>query len=133
MQTDVSFQKDLKIYKNEIKSKLICDSKVSKKFVEDLQNNIDNYIADNDVTSIEEIYNHFGTADDIANAFFETVDIKTVRKKIGLKKLIAVLVVTVIIICGISMTVMVMNSKKADLAYEVHYGYEDESDFLNNI
>lgn len=127
------FQNDLKIYKNDVKSKLLCDSKISKALFKDLQNDIDNYIEDNNVTSIEEIYKHFGSADDIATAFLDTVDIAAVKRKMNIKKLIAVLVAAVIIICGIGMTVMVMNSKKADLVYEVHYGFEEESDSLNNI
>lgn len=127
------FQNDLKIYKNDVKSKLLCDSKISKTLFKDLQNDIDNYIEDNNVTSIEEIYNHFGSADDIATAFLDTVDIAAVKRKMNIKKLIAVLVAAVIIIWGIGMTVIVMNSKKADLVYEVHYGLEEESDSLNNI
>lgn len=127
MQTDVGFQKDLKTYKNEIKSKLICKSKVSKRFAEDLQNNIDNYIADNNVTAIEDVYSHFGTADDIANAFFETVDIKTVRKKIRIKKLIAVLVAAVIVIVATGVTVATIDLNQANGSYEVVYSLEEES------
>ena len=128
MQTDVGFQKDLKTYKNEIKSKLICKSKVSKRFAEDLQNNIDNYIADNNVTAIEDVYSHFGTADDIANAFFETVDIKTVRKKIRIKKLIAVLVTAVIVIVAAGVTVAVIDSNNANALYGVFEDVVEESE-----
>lgn len=124
MQTDSSFQKDLKTYKNEIKSKLICDSKVSKKFFEDLQNNIDNYIVENNAKSIEEIYKHFGTADDIAKAFFETTDIDTVKRKISIKKLIAVLVIAIVVIWGIVAIVDFVDSKNAQDIYEVQYDYE---------
>lgn len=133
MQTDVGFQKDLKTYKNEIKSKLICKSKVSKRFAEDLQNNIDNYIADNNVTAIEDVYSYFGTADDIANAFFETVDIKTVRKKISIKKMIVILSIAVIIILIIGAKVTINYSNKSNAIYEVHYNVEDESTFKNII
>ena len=124
MQSDASFQKDLKTYKNEIKSKLICDSKVSKKFFEDLQNNIDDYIADNNATSIEEIYKHFGTADEIAKAFFETTDISTIKKKISVKKLIAILVIAVVVIWGIVVAFDFVDSKNAQSTYEVQYEYE---------
>ena len=128
MQTDVGFQKDLKTYKNEIKSKLICKSKVSKRFVEDLHNNIDNYIADNNVTAIEDVYSHFGTADDIANAFFETVDIKTVRKKICIKKLIAVLVAAVIVIVATGVTVAVIDFNNTNALYGVFGDVVEEAE-----
>lgn len=119
MQTDSSFQKDLKTYKNEIKSKLICDSKVSKKFFEDLQNNIDNYIVENNAKSIEEIYKHFGTADDIAKAFFETTDIDTVKRKISIKKLIVILVIAIISIFAIVMIFVGIDATQKNVAYEI--------------
>lgn len=128
MQTDGSFQKDLKTYKNQIKSKLICDSKVSKTFVKDLQNSIDNYIADNEVSSIDEIYKHFGTADDIANAFFETVDITTVKRKISIKKLIAVLMAAVIAIVAVGVTVATISFNKSNCLYGVFGDVIDESE-----
>ena len=128
MQSDASFQKDLKTYKNEIKSKLICDSKVSKKFFEDLQSNIDNYIADNNATSIEEIYKHFGTADEIAKAFFETTDISTIKKKISVKRLIAVFVVCVIVIVAIGVTIATIDANKNNSSYTNFYPVEEVSD-----
>lgn len=127
------FQNDLKIYKNDVKSKLLCDSKISKTLFKDLQNDIDNYIEDNNVTSIEEIYNHFGSADDIATAFLDTVDITAVKRKMNIKKLIAVLVAAVIIIWGIGVLIATIHSHNTNLSYEVHYGIEEESDSLNNI
>lgn len=129
MQSDASFQKDLKTYKNEIKSKLICDSKVSKKFFEDLQSNIDNYIADNNATSIEEIYKHFGTADEIAKAFFETTDISTIKKKISVKKLIAILVIAVVVIWGIVVVIDLIGSRAATVSHEVVNEIIDESEY----
>lgn len=119
----------MKTYKNEIKSKLICDSKVSKKFFEDLQSNIDNYIADNNATSIEEIYKHFGTADEIAKAFFETTDISTIKKKIFVKKLIAILVIAVVVIWGIVVVIDLMGSSAATVSHEVVNEIIDESEY----
>lgn len=131
MSSDSNFQKELNHYKSEVRKKLLCDSKVSKAFFSDFENDIDNYIAENNVDSITEIYNHFGTADDIANAFFETVDVKTVKKKINIKKLIAVLVVAVIAIWAVVAVVDFVDSKKDQTSYEVHFDTDVESRYEN--
>ena len=102
---------------------------MSKKFFEDLQSNIDNYIADNNATSIEEIYKHFGTADEIAKAFFETTDISTIKKKIFVKKLIAILVIAVVVIWGIVVVIDLMGSSAATVSHEVVNEIIDESEY----
>lgn len=126
MFSDNSFEKDLKHYKREIKSKLLCNTKESKACYKSLCNDIDNYIADNEVISIDAIYNHFGTADEIANAFFFNVDIKTVKSKIGIKKLVAVLVVAIVVIWAIVAVVDFKDSNSAQGAYEVHNNVSNE-------
>ena len=119
MSSDSNFQKELNQYKSEVRKKLLCDSKISKAFFSDFENDVDNYIAENNVDSIDEIYNHFGTADDIANAFFATNDVKSVKKKVNIKKLIAVLVIAVIAIWGTFVIVDLIDSKKSTVKYEV--------------
>ena len=127
MSSDSNFQKELNQYKSEVRKKLLCDSKISKAFFSDFENDIDNYISENNVTSIEEIYNHFGTADDIANAFFATNDVKSVKKKVNIKKLIAVLVVAIIAIWAVGMAVIAINASKSAITHTVIYEIEEVS------
>lgn len=127
MSSESNFQKELNHYKCEVRKKLLCDSKISKTFFSDFENDIDNYISENNVDSIVEIYNHFGTADDIANAFFATNDVKSVRKKVKIKKLIAVLVVAILAIWAAVALVDFTDSKIDNADYEVHYYVDDES------
>ena len=127
MINDDNFLKELNHYKNEVKSKLLCDSKISKAFIVDFENDIDNYIIENDVCSIDEIYNHFGTADDIANAFFLMNDVKSVKKKVNVKKLIAVLVASIIAIWAVGMVVIAINARKSAITHTVIYEVEESN------
>lgn len=128
MSSDSNFQKELNQYKSEVRKKLLCDSKISKAFFSDFENDIDNYIAENNVDSIDEIYNHFGTADDIANAFFATNDVKSVKKKVNIKKLIAVLVVAIIAIWAVVALVDFIDSHSNNTEYIIESMIVDESE-----
>lgn len=130
MSSDSNFQKELNQYKSEVRKKLLCDSKISKAFFSDFENDIDNYVDENNVTSIEEIYNHFGTADDIANAFFATNDVKAVKKKVNIKKLIAVLIVAIIAIWAVVAVIDLVDSNNAQGSYEVHDVSDSESIYI---
>ncbi len=105
----------------------------TKKFTDDLKSNINNYVEDNQVNDIEEIKLQFGTEEEVANAFLETVDIKTVKRKISIKRLITVLIVAVIAIWSIGVTIGTIQSNNANSTY-IHYSQiENESDLLNTI
>ena len=130
MFSDSNLQKDLKRYKSEIKSKLLCNTKESKACFENLQEDIDNYIVDNNVISIDDIINHFGTANDIANAFFANVDMRTLKRKINTKKLLTIFVIVVIVIWSIAMILITINSNKETVSFEVVNGIIDESESI---
>ncbi|MGN0455775.1 MAG: DUF6120 family protein [Acutalibacteraceae bacterium] len=113
------FKRQIKHYIREVKGYLICDFCTKRRFIKDLKSDIDNYIAENDILSIEEVTGHFGTPKDIAISFFETVDIKRVKRRMNISRIILLGVLAVIIIWGIGVTASVINSYSNNISYEV--------------
>lgn len=117
MQGNSEFQKDLKKYKKSVRSLLLCNTEMSAKFMADFDNDIAAYIEEHKVSSMDEIYKQFGAPEAVAQSFFETADIKTIKRKISVKQTILCFLVALLAIYGIAMAVVVHNSKKTDAAY----------------
>lgn len=118
-------------YIKTISKQIPYKSDETKKFIDDLKSNINNYVEDNQVKDIAEIKLQFGTEDEIANAFLETVNIKTVKRKISIKRLLICFVVAVITIWSIGVIIGTIQSNNANSTY-IHYSQiADESDSLN--
>lgn len=128
MNSDKQLKQDLKCYKHEIKSKLLCNTKESSACFNNMVEDIDNYVADNPNVTIDTVIKKFGSADEIADSFFSCVDMQTVRKKINIKKLIAVLVVTVIAVWGIVVAFGFIDSQSEKSDYLIESAVVDESE-----
>lgn len=128
MNSDKQLKQDLKRYKHEIKSKLLCNTKESSACFNNMVEDIDNYVADNPNVTIDTVIKKFGSADEIADSFFSCVDMQTVRKKINIKKLIAVLVVTVIAVWGIVVAFGFIDSQSEKSDYLIESAVVDESE-----
>lgn len=128
MNSDKQLKQDLKRYKREIKSKLLCNTKESSACFNNMVEDIDNYVADNPNVTIDTVIKKFGSADEIADSFFSCVDMQTVRKKINIKKLIAVLVVTVIAVWGIVVAFGFIDSQSDTPDYLIESAVVDESE-----
>lgn len=70
-------------YLKEITAALNCPKSVKAVYASDLKNDILNYLSDNDSDSISinELYDKFGTPEDIADGFYDKNDYKLLLKK----------------------------------------------------
>lgn len=112
-------EKQVKHYIREIKGYLICDFGTKRRFIKDLRGDIYNYMEDNNITNIEEVTEHFGTPKSIAMSFFESVDIKKVKRRMNISRIILFGVLAVIVIWSVGVTVAVVNSNNDNINYEV--------------
>lgn len=117
MNHDSKFQHELKNYKNEIKDMLPFSNEVTKKLLDDLQNGIDDYIENNDVTSFDEIIEHFGKPDEVAEDLKNITDAQVFKRKIDFKKIIISFAVIVILIIGIGVAKIAHDADKANAIY----------------
>lgn len=91
-------QNEIKKYIKDIRSLLFCDSKTLKSFLKDFENDVINFADDNGVTDMQQIVEHFGAPDQVARGFFETTDLRKIKKRMQVKQYI---------LCGVLVAVFV--------------------------
>lgn len=89
-------EKDIDSYIAEIKKNLICPKKRKKYIIQDLTNSVTNYVTDNNVTDINDVYKHFGSPKDIAGQFISEIEPTKVKKAFNIHKAVICGVVTVV-------------------------------------
>lgn len=126
---------DINKYIKDIKSYLICDYKTQKKFMDDFKNDVFSYIDDNSIDDINEIYEHFGLPQEIANGFFENADTKKIKKKMNISKTITICFIIALIIWATGVTVAVVDAHTSTgyFVEETHDKFLLEDIFTDSI
>ena len=96
--TEKELNKALRQYLREIKKLLICDWRTKNKFIADFKIDLYEYIADNKVSHIDEVQNHFGEPYAIAKGFLENADIRTIKKRMNFTKVLICAVISALLV-----------------------------------
>ncbi|MBR5427255.1 MAG: hypothetical protein IK118_02805 [Clostridia bacterium] len=88
MRTDL--EKELQRYFKEIKKCLLCSTKLSRKFLSDLAQSVDQFVEAEPEADITAVKDHFGTPEQIAKSFLAETDIGYLRKKIRIRSIIMI-------------------------------------------
>ncbi len=123
---------DINKYIKDIKSYLICDYKTQKKFMDDFKNDVFSYIEDNSIGDINEIYEHFGPPQEIANGFFENADTKKIKKKMNISKTITICFIVALIIWATGITVSVVDTHNSNNISHTEISYDISSKQITN-
>lgn len=108
--TDKGFEKETKKYIKSIKSLLLCDIQTKRRFIKDFKDDLSGYIEDNNIADIKNVYAHFGTPEQVAKGFLETADIKSIKKKMNIGKIIAAGIALALIIWATGVTIAVIDA-----------------------
>ncbi len=127
----MSINNEVKKYVKNIKKRLLYNTKESIQYLKNLEINIMEYIDEFQVTDITAIKCHFGSEEEIAKAYFETIDMKNIKRKINIKRIIAVFVAAIIIIWSIGAIITTIQANLATGSYSVHYEIEEEISLSN--
>ena len=110
----IMIDKDIKNYLNDISTYLVCTKKQKKIILEDIKTSIRDYIETTNINDMSEIYNHFGSPEDIAKTylanFVKPADIKKVVSK--KKVLIIAIVIALVIFATGVITIVIENNKE---------------------
>lgn len=111
--------RDIKKYKRQIKANLLCGTKLSKQFLSDLSDSINNYIEKNNITQLTEVQNHFGSPEQIAQSFLAETDISVIRKKVRLKQIFTFILVAALLAWIVAVAASAKKSYDSKGAYGV--------------
>ena len=97
---------NIKRYLKEVSSKLNCPRSVKSVFIRELKCNILAFTEDKEAISLKELYDEFGTPDEISSSFFDRKDYDALLKKakkraaigIGIGIIASILLVTAVLV-----------------------------------
>lgn len=117
--TDKQLDKDIKNYIKEVKSLLICDYKTQNKFIGDIKSRLDEHIENGLIHNIDDVYKRMGTPQDIAKAFFENADVKKVKKKMNITKIILIGIIAALLMLAGTLVIEIIDGHSSNNGYIV--------------
>lgn len=126
-----------KQYIKQIKALLVCDKGQQKRFLNDFNADIDDFIKDSPEASIDDIKKNFGSPQEITDSFLSSASSKEIKRKISLKTVIiisCVLAVIIFSLCTIAWLIDKDNAKGHGEITIINHGiiYENEADATIN-
>jgi len=85
-------------YVREVNKEIIATPKQKRKLFGDLRSDIHERIADGKIASYEDVIAHFGTPEQVAKDFFATANIKEIKKRLMIRRIIVAAVVCCVFI-----------------------------------
>lgn len=105
-------KKDLKKYLSSIEANLICSKDEKKKILSDYESSINDFISEDCNNSMEAVYAHFGSPQDIAKAYLTYADPVYVKKAIDIRKIAIIVAIIVILIVVFGVAIMLVDNHK---------------------
>lgn len=94
---DTSLDLEIKRYIVDVKSYLICDFRTRRRFINDLKNDIACFIDETENATMDDVCRRFGEPRDIAKGFFETADIKKIKKRMNIGRTVTIGVIIALV------------------------------------
>ena len=116
-------------YINQIKKLLFCSSKERKKFLKEFNDNIDDFLKDNPEASFNELQKAMGTPQEIADGFLGNADIKAIKKRTSIVRVLIIIGVVGILILAITLLGLWLDAREARVGnHGVITTYKDNED-----
>ena len=94
---DKQLKRDIKRYIKEIKQNIICDFRTRKKFISDIKNSIYDFAEKENAVTMDDIYKHFGSSQEIAKEFLLNADVKKIKKRMNFTKIILIGIIAALV------------------------------------
>lgn len=124
-------QKEIKGYLNSIKSSLVCSKKEKTEFLSDFEASIANFVEEEGNDSMEAVYAHFGTPEEIAKAYLGYTDPVYVKKAVGVRKTLLAAVLSIVMLFAFAMSIIIADNHSKKVAYFIE-GKATEVEIVDN-
>ena len=109
-----------KTYIRKIKTLFPIMGKSERNFIKPLKTNVNDFLADNPNSNLEDLYKEFGKPEDVINSYYTTIDTNNIIKRIKISKYIKSLTI-ILIICLLSLTIL-----RFYILYDGHQVFKEE-------
>ena len=108
--------KERKHYINQIKKLLFCSSKERKKFLNEFNDNIDDFLKDHPDASIDDLQKNMGTPQEIAEGFLGNADTKAIKRRTSVVRVLIIIGAAALLIFAVTLLFLWLD------AHNDHYG-----------
>lgn len=116
----IKIEKDIEKYMRAVEEYLVCPKEQKEKVLSEIRNSIYVYAEENGISDIGEVYDHFGTPEEIASQALSTVDPKMIKKALSIKR--AVIAALAIIVSMVAAMIII---ELIDCHKETHGTFEE--------
>ncbi len=94
-------EKEIKKYLSEIKSNLICSGKQKRDIIKEIEGSVYEYAENKGIKDISEVYNHFGTPEEVARTHLSQIEPKKIKNAVNVRKVVIIGVLAVIFMLAV--------------------------------
>lgn len=113
-------EKEIEKYLSEIRDSLVCSSKLKNEIISEIEGLLYDFAERKEIRDISEIYEHFGTPEEMAKTYLSQADPKTIRNAIKFKK---------VVIVGVLFALLMLGIFYVSTFVDAHKSYESESEY----
>ena len=106
------FHKDINVFLSEINKNLVCSKKQKKLILTDIKESILDFAEEHNTDNIEDVYAHFGTAQEIAKQFLSETEPKKISKIICIRKVLIVTAAIIVLLVAITLTITLIDAHR---------------------
>ena len=110
-------EKLIRQYLKETKKNVACSAKRKRAFLAQLEAGLRELAQETDDLTMEQLTEAFGTPQQQAQSFMETLDAKEIKKAFGWKKVVLIGVIAALLIWGVVMVTVLIDSYVASHGY----------------
>ncbi len=107
-----NIKKDAEAFVAQIKSNLVCPDSEKNRITKDIENSILDYIEENGVNDISEVYSQFGTPQEICAQFNAEVEPKKIKKMLNIRKTVLIGVIVIVAMVALSLIITLIDAHK---------------------
>lgn len=108
----IKIEKDIEKYMRAVESYLVCSGEQKEKVLSEIRNSIYVYAEENGIADIKEVYEHFGTPEEIASQHLSAVDPKRIKKVLSIKRVFAIALTALVVSFIVFLVAMFMDAHK---------------------
>ena len=124
-----TIEKEIEKYISEIESNLVCCGRLKKSLAKEIEGSVYDYAESRDIKDISEVYNHFGTPEEMARAYLSQVDPKKIRKAVNARKVVIIGVVVALMMLAVFFVSLFID---AHITFDSSYNQEIVEDVIIN-
>lgn len=104
-------EKEISRYLNDIKCLMPGDISSKRKYLRGLKNEIYDYAEENEDVSMGDIVLHFGEEEEVAKLYVDTLDVKTIKRKLNIRRVVVTVMIAALVVWGVMATVGLVVSR----------------------